>query len=406
MENQQGTRINLEKFTWIIESFSKNTKKLQSKSFEIGGCRWRIIMNPIGKGVDQLSLCLKVSGKLPTYRWRKFAYFKLALINQMDTERSIVRETQQKFNAGYRIWGSSFINLNDLYNPNKGYLKNNNCIIEAHVTVSDNEFQITIPCLTYSVSIAGQTEYSYSEETMSSTTETELELQSQEDFGIVIPPSEETSSPNHVQFDIIKLPLECTQSPKQAYYKPTAPPLYPLIYDDGPRLEPLIHLSEVLDINSLGPEEEVFFPLLEEVCFTHPSLIESLKKKSSKYILWSFTALGQVLYFLKTMKVKNMNEEACKQLECLWEEVQVFGFNLTWLEPYIQSALNVEAYLKKAEKVKNLKESVVDLEIELRMLRTKLALAEVDFEIARRDLEEVENGFEERDIYVEMGYGT
>ncbi|KAE9585325.1 hypothetical protein Lal_00018253 [Lupinus albus] len=404
MENQKETKINLEKFTWMIESFSKNTKKLQSKSFEIGGCRWRIIMNPIGKGVDQLSFCLKVSGSIPTYRWRKFAYFKLALVNQMDREKSIVRETQQKFNTGYRIWGSSFINLSDFYNPKEGYLINDKCIIEAHVTVSDNEFKITIPSLTHSVSIAAQTECS--EETMSSTTQTELELQSQEDFGIVIPPLEETPSPKNLHFDIIIPSLEDTQSPKQPYYNPTAPPFYPPIYDDEPKVEPLIHLSEVLDINSLGPEEAAFFPLLEEVCLKHPSLIESLMRKSPKYILWSFIALGQVLYFLKTMKVKNMKEEACKHLQCLWEEVQLFGFNLSWLEPYIEAALNVKAYLEKAEKVKILKESVVDFEIELRKLRTKLDVAEVDLEIAMRDLEEVENGFEERDINAELGYGT
>ncbi|OIW11411.1 hypothetical protein TanjilG_10729 [Lupinus angustifolius] len=117
-------------------------------------------------------------------------------------------------------------------------------------------------------------------------------------------------------------------------------------------------------------------------------------------------ALGQVLHFLKTMKVKNMNKEACKHLECLWDEVQLFGFNLTWLEPYIESALNVEAYMEKAEKVKNLKKHVVDLENELRILKTKLAVGEVVLDIARRDLEEVEKSFEEKDINAEMGYGT
>ncbi|OIW21509.1 hypothetical protein TanjilG_05179 [Lupinus angustifolius] len=106
------------------------------------------------------------------------------------------------------------------------------------------------------------------------------------------------------------------------------------------------------------------------------------------------------------MKVKNMNEEACKHLECLWEEAHLFGFNLTWLEPYIQSALNVKAYLEKVEKVKNLKESVIDLEIELRKLGTKLVVAKVVFETERRDSEEVENGFKERNINTEMDYGT
>ncbi|KAE9621714.1 hypothetical protein Lal_00032909 [Lupinus albus] len=358
MENQHGTKINTEKFTWIIESFSKNnTKKLQSKSFVIGGCRWRIVMEPIEKGVEHLSLCLKISGPIPEFGCSKFAYLELSLINQMDSEKSIVKETRYKFDSRYRIWSSSFIHLSDFYNPKQGYLINGHCIIAANVTVSDNAFEVT--------------------------------TKSQEDFGVVIPPSEGTTSPKQVHF-------EETKSPK--------PSLYPSIYDDGLKEVPLIHLSDVLDINSLGPEEAYFFPLLEEACLCHPSLIESQMKKSSKYILWAFTSLGQVLHFLKTTKAKNIDEEACENLECLWEEVKLFGFDLTWLEPYILSALDVKAYLEKAEKVKNLKEGVVDLEIEVRNLRTKLAFAEVEVDIARRDLEEIEKGFEERDIDAELGY--
>ncbi|OIW11409.1 hypothetical protein TanjilG_10727 [Lupinus angustifolius] len=296
----------------------------------------------MGKKGKQVSMKVKIADSVPSSGWNIFPHFKVDLVNKVDTKNSIAK--------------------------------------------------------------AGQKEYS--EGTTSSTTQTELELQSQEDFESVISASEETPSLKYVQFEIRKPPLENTQSLKQTYYKPTAAPLYPPIYDDGPKVEPLINLSEVLDINSLGPEEAAFFPLLEEVCLKHPSLIESLMKKSPKYILWSFTALGQVLHFLKTMKVKNMNKEACKHLECLWDEVQLFGFNLTWLEPYIAHALNVEACLEKAEKVKILKEDVVNLEIELRMLKTKLAVAEVALDIARKDLEEVEKGFEERDINAEMGYGT
>ncbi|CAL0310564.1 unnamed protein product [Lupinus luteus] len=388
MENQNGTNINLGKFTWIIQSFSKkNTKKLQSKSFIIGDSRWRIVVQPIEKGVEHLSLCLRISGPLPAYGWTKFAYFKLSLINQMDSEKSIVKETQQKFDSRYRIWGSSFMNLSDFYNPKQGYLINGHCIIGAHVTVSNNAFQITTPSLTNSVSIAGLTECS--DETRSSTTQTESEFRSQEDFRILVPPSEESLNLNQIHF-------EETKSPK--------PSLYPSIYDDVPKEVPLIHLSEVLDINSLGLEEATFFPLLEEVCLYHPSLIKSQMKKSPKYILWAFTTLGRVIHFLKTTKAKNMDEKTHENLEHLWEEVQVFGFDLTWLEPYIQSALDVKAYLEKAEKVKNLKESVIYLEIEVRKLRTKLAVTEVDVDIARKDLEEVEIGYEERDIDAELGY--
>lgn len=373
-------------------------------------------MHPIGKDEDHLSLCLKVAGSLPPFGWTKFAYFRLALINQMDSQKSIVRETQQKFNAGYRSWGSSFVHLSDFYNPNQGYLMKNICIIEAHVTVSDVAFniqdnftKIAAPSPSHNNdSKAGQTKKEHnqhtntqlqddvtecSDETVSPTTQeskwdqasqTESELQPQEDFGT---PSEETPSP------------------KPLYFVPTAPPLYPYIHDEGPKEVPLIFLSEVLDIKSLGPEEAAFVPLLEEVCYWHPSLIESQMKKSPKYIHWAFIALGQVLYFLKTTKVKHMDEEACNHLQCLWEELQLFGFNLTWLEPYIQSALDVRAYFEKAKEVKTLNDSVVALEIEMKKLRTKLAVTVIDLEVARRDLAEVLKGLEERDMNAELGFG-
>lgn len=297
----------------------------------------------------------------------------------------------------------------------------NICIIEAHVTVSDVAFKIqdnftkiAAPSPSHNDSKAGQTKKEHnqvnqhintqlqddvtecSDETLSSTiqeskwdqaSQTESELQPQEDFGIAISPSEETPSP------------------KPLYFVPTAPPLYPSIYDEGPIEVPLIPLSEVLDIKSLGPEEAAFVPLLEVVCSWHPSLIESQMRKSPKYIHWAFIALGEVLCFLETTKVRNMDEEACNHLQCLWEELQLFGFNLTWLEPYIQSALDVRAYLEKAKKVENLKDSVVALEIEMKKLRTKLAVTVIDLEVARRDLAEVVKGFQERDMSAELGYG-
>ncbi|OIW11410.1 hypothetical protein TanjilG_10728 [Lupinus angustifolius] len=289
----------------------------------------------MGKKGKNYSVNVKISDSVPSNGWKIFPHFKVSLIDHLvDTKNSITKVEQKEYSEG---------------------------------TTSFTRTELG---------------------TTSFTTQTELELQSHDDFGSVITPSEDT------------------QSSKQVYYEPIAPTFYPPIYDDGSKVEPLIHLSEILDINSLGPEEVVFFPLLEEACLRHPSLIENSVKKSPKFILWSFTALGQVLHYLKTMKVKNMNKEACKHLECLWEEVQLFGFNLTWLEPYIESALNVQTYMEKVEKVKDLKENVADLEIELRMLKTKLAVAEVVLDIARRDSEEIEKGFEEMDINAELGYGT
>ncbi|KAJ7975930.1 Ubiquitin carboxyl-terminal hydrolase family protein [Quillaja saponaria] len=78
----------------------------------------------------------------------------------------------------------------------------------------------------------------------------------------------------------------------------------------------------------------------------------------------------------------------------------------SWLEPHVQSALGMKTYLEKAEQVKKLQENVAALEIEMKRLKAKLAIAEVDAEVARRDLAKVEEGFEERDMNSELGYGS
>ena len=60
------------------------------------------------------------------------------------------------------------------------------------------------------------------------------------------------------------------------------------------------------DFRGLGKIEKDFIQLLEEVCSKHPTLIESQVKRyrSQRFSEWSFTALGRVLHFLKTKKVK------------------------------------------------------------------------------------------------------
>lgn len=166
-------------------------------------------------------------------------------------------------------------------------------------------------------------------------------------------------------------------------------------------------LRELMDFESLGPEEleANFVPLLEEVCMWHPSLIQCQRKRTRWFRQWAFTSLGQVLHFLKRKKVKDMSEGDIKSLERLWEElVKSSGFDLDWLEPYVQSALGVKAHLERAEKVKKLKDSVVGLEIKMKKLRGELAAAEAQFEVARKGLSEVRKGFQEMNVNAPIGY--
>jgi hypothetical protein len=108
-------------------------------------------------------------------------------------------------------------------------------------------------------------------------------------------------------------------------------------------------------------------------------------------------ALGRVLYFLKTRKVKDMNEQACKDLQVLWDELKKFKFDLTWLEPHVQSALGLKSYVEKSLHVEKLKDDMV-------LLKEKLASAEVNLD-GEIDLLKAK-GFKEIGLDSELGCGS
>lgn len=51
----------------------------------------KIVLYPKGRNVEYLSLYMKVADSLPPYGWSRFVYFRLALINQVDSKKSIVK---------------------------------------------------------------------------------------------------------------------------------------------------------------------------------------------------------------------------------------------------------------------------------------------------------------------------
>ncbi|KAF6169871.1 hypothetical protein GIB67_034263 [Kingdonia uniflora] len=133
VEDPQSSR-----FTWTIESFSRiNTKKHYSDVFMVGGYKWRVLIFPKGNNVDHLSMYLDVadSANLP-YGWSRYAQFSLAVVNQMHNKLTVRKDTQHNFNLRESDWGfTSFMPLNELYDPGRGYIKNDTVIIEAEVAV-------------------------------------------------------------------------------------------------------------------------------------------------------------------------------------------------------------------------------------------------------------------------------
>ncbi|KAI3520319.1 hypothetical protein L1887_09662 [Cichorium endivia] len=126
------------RFTWTIENFSRlSAKKMYSDVFFVGGYKWRVLIFPKGNNVDHLSMYLDVadSSTLP-YGWSRYAQFSLAVVNQVHNKLTVRKDTQHQFNSRESDWGfTSFMPLSELYDPSRGYLLNDKCIVEADVAV-------------------------------------------------------------------------------------------------------------------------------------------------------------------------------------------------------------------------------------------------------------------------------
>ncbi|CAK9866222.1 unnamed protein product [Sphagnum jensenii] len=138
VENHPADDTQTGKFTWTLEHFSKiNLRKNYSESFTVGGYKWRVLLFPKGNNVDHLSIYLDVadSASLP-YGWNRFAHFSLAIVNQYDHKLTVKKDTQHQFNARESDWGfTSFMALQEFYDPTRGFLVNDTLVLEADVSV-------------------------------------------------------------------------------------------------------------------------------------------------------------------------------------------------------------------------------------------------------------------------------
>ncbi|KAF8398034.1 hypothetical protein HHK36_016960 [Tetracentron sinense] len=138
MENQLVEDPPYSRFTWTIKNFSGLiANKYYSENFFIGGYKWRVLIFPKGNKVDHLSMYLDVadSANLPN-GWSRYAHFSLAVVNQINNKYTVRNDTQHHFNAREGDWGfKSFIPLSELYDPGRGYLVYDTCIVEAKVAV-------------------------------------------------------------------------------------------------------------------------------------------------------------------------------------------------------------------------------------------------------------------------------
>ncbi|XP_050138114.1 MATH domain and coiled-coil domain-containing protein At3g58250-like [Malus sylvestris] len=364
LKGQKKMRDNLVSvdFSWKVENFSKlNNFKHYSDVFSVGDYKWQILLYPRGNNVDFLSVYLVVaeSSKLPP-GWSRHAAFSLTLVNQLHPSNSKTLDTEHLFNKRGSDWGfTSLIPLNDFCNPSKGYLVDDMCIIRAKVAVHKAEIKI---------------------------------LEHQASSSAPIKPSDKKRKELESGQAILTIP--------DLTHVPSGPP----IVKEPEDLSSPPH-GELEDFRGLGKIEKAFVPLLDEVCSWHPSLIECQRKRSRMFTEWAFTALGRLLHFMKTKKVKDMTDEACEELKLLWEELEAFKFDLAWLEPSVQRALGVKKIVESSGKLKRLRKDVDALQTQTKRLRAELAVAEVNLEAAVRVLNKTQEGLDEIDINGELGYG-
>lgn len=125
------------KFTWTIEHFSKlSGEEHYSEIFSVGGHKWRVLIYPEGNKVDHLSIYLDVadSDTLPR-GWSRYVSFILAVVNPNRPKLTIKHETQHTFKAKESDCGfTTFMPLQYVKNPAKGYLVNDTLIVEAEIS--------------------------------------------------------------------------------------------------------------------------------------------------------------------------------------------------------------------------------------------------------------------------------
>jgi hypothetical protein len=265
------------------------------------------------------------------------------------------------FNASDASWGEDMMKLDKLNDPNKGFIVDDACIVgvEVYVCKSTNEKRLN----------------------------QEANLNASLTFG---------SLTSHVEEEVVLRQNQVFQVPNLKTFSPVSSTvcIEPTKHNDAEMFSP--SNEELMDFSSVGQ--------IEEICSDNPSLVEHPSNRSRNFTDFAFAALGRVLYFLKTRKVKDMNDQACKDLQVLWDELKKFNFDLTWLEPHVQYALGMKSYVENALQLEKLKENMVALELETERLNVKFAAAEVNLE-KERDLLKAK-GYKERDLDSELGCGS
>ncbi|KAJ7950377.1 Ubiquitin carboxyl-terminal hydrolase family protein [Quillaja saponaria] len=130
---------------------------------------------------------------------------------------------------------------------------------------------------------------------------------------------------------------------------------------------PFILITDMAVFRGLGLWHKKFIPLLEEAMSKHPELwTRRPQEYSNEFSLWGFHALGRVLEFLRTVRIRDITSERKREFSRLWLELRAFGFDLTWLEPSYQKVTTCSIDEPKIKRFEELKGEVISLAKDLR----------------------------------------
>eukprot|EP00298_Acanthocystis_sp_HF-20_P012993 c20154_g1_i2.p1 GENE.c20154_g1_i2~~c20154_g1_i2.p1 ORF type:complete len:579 (-),score=176.18 c20154_g1_i2:52-1788(-) len=127
------------KDTWKVKHFvcRHTSKKLSSDPFTVGGCKWRLVIYPHGKVADSLSVYLEVADVYVLPDWNRCVRFTLSVINQLDPKKTVKRDSWRTFMDGANVrWGwAEFMDLEELYDPNAGFVVHGSAVFETKLQV-------------------------------------------------------------------------------------------------------------------------------------------------------------------------------------------------------------------------------------------------------------------------------
>eukprot|EP00899_Mesostigma_viride_P017736 jgi/Mesvir1/25964/Mv20952-RA.3 len=133
MEDDESDYL-LGQFRWPVENFSRlNVKKMYSPSFTIGGHPWRILLFPRGNDCASLSVYIKAKyAAQQAFGCSRYAEFSLTLVNHIDPNRSVMKDTSHTFTPKETDWGfKEFFPLTELQRG--GFIDQDTIVITASV---------------------------------------------------------------------------------------------------------------------------------------------------------------------------------------------------------------------------------------------------------------------------------